>query len=127
MRAEPENWDAIALRNPVESSLRKAPCGAHRALFLDEEVEIAKVKGPKAAIVTLGKSEFSGEMAVIDGSSRSANAIAAHDDTRMVQINHARFVYLVSPQPAVARMTIEALSRRLRASNERTDRTAASS
>jgi CRP-like cAMP-binding protein len=46
-----------------------------RELFvvLDGQVEIAKMNGAsKTVIVTLGKGEFFGEMAVIDGSSRSA-------------------------------------------------------
>ena len=68
-------------------------------------------------IVTLGKGEFFGEMAVIDGSARSATAIAAAPKTRVMRINHARFVYLVSQQPAFALMIMDALSKRLRASN----------
>jgi CRP-like cAMP-binding protein len=91
-----------------------------RELFvvLDGKVEIAKVSGAsKTVIVTLGKGEFFGEMAVIDGSSRSATAIAAAPNTRVMRINHARFVYLVSQQPAFALMIMDALSKRLRASN----------
>src|SRR6476660_8266992 len=91
-----------------------------RELFvvLDGEVEIAKINGGrKTVIVTLGKGEFFGEMAVIDGSSRSATAIAASAATRVMRINHARFVYLVSQQPAFALMIMDALSKRLRASN----------
>ena len=45
-----------------------------RELFvvLDGEVEIAKIDGPrKTSIIKLGKGEFFGEMAVIDGSARS--------------------------------------------------------
>jgi len=101
-----------------------------RELFvvLDGQVEIAKVDGPnKTVIVTLGKGEFFGEMAVIDGSARSATAIAATADTRVMRINHARFVYLVSQQPAFALMVMDALSKRLRASNARTFGTAATS
>ena len=92
-----------------------------RELFvvLDGEVEIAKVDGAsKTVIVTLGKGEFFGEMAVIDGSSRSATAIAAAPHTRVMRINHARFVYLVSQQPAFALMIMDALSKRLRVSND---------
>jgi CRP/FNR family transcriptional regulator, cyclic AMP receptor protein len=92
-----------------------------RELFvvLDGEVEIAKVNGPsKTVIVTLGKGEFFGEMAVIDGSARSASAIAAAPQTRVMRINHARFVYLVSQQPAFALMIMDALSKRLRATND---------
>ena len=102
--------------------------GRELYVVLDGEVEIAKVNGPdRTVIVTLGKGEFFGEMAVIDGSSRSASAIAAAPHTRVMRINHARFVYLVSQQPAFALMIMDALSKRLRASNERTYRAAASS
>jgi CRP-like cAMP-binding protein len=99
-----------------------------RELFvvLDGQVEIAKVNGAsKTVIVTLGKGEFFGEMAVIDGSSRSATAIAVAPHTRVMRINHARFVYLVSQQPAFALMIMDALSKRLRASNAVTFRNAA--
>ena len=80
-----------------------------RELFvvLDGKVEIAKMNGAsKTVIVTLGKGEFFGEMAVIDGSARSATAIAAAPNTKVMRINHARFVYLVSQQPAFALMVI---------------------
>jgi len=99
-----------------------------RELFvvLDGQVEIAKLNdGRKTVIVTLGKGEFFGEMAVIDGSARSATAIAAAPNTRVMRINHARFVYLVSQQPAFALMIMDALSKRLRATNVITYRTAA--
>jgi CRP/FNR family cyclic AMP-dependent transcriptional regulator len=91
-----------------------------RELFvvLDGKVDIVKNTGAtRTVIVTLGKGEFFGEMAVIDGSSRSATAIAAAPGTRVMRINHARFVYLVSQQPAFALMIMDALSKRLRASN----------
>src|SRR3982074_2040606 len=74
-----------------------------RELFvvLEGQVEIAKVSGARqTVIVTLGKGEFFGEMAVIDGSSRSAPGLAAAPHTRVVRISQARFVYLVSQQPA---------------------------
>ena len=101
-----------------------------RELFvvLDGQVEIAKMNGAdKTVIVTLGKGEFFGEMAVIDGSSRSATAIAAAPHTKVMRINHARFVYLVSQQPAFALMIMDALSKRLRASNAVTYRSTAKS
>lgn len=100
-----------------------------RELFvvLDGEVEIAKVSGgTRTTIVKLGKGEFFGEMAVIDGSARSATAIASAPDTKVMRINHARFVYLVSQQPAFALMVMDALSKRLRASNAVTYRAAQS-
>jgi CRP/FNR family transcriptional regulator, cyclic AMP receptor protein len=98
-----------------------------RELFvvLDGKIDIAKITSAgKTVVVTLGKGEFFGEMAVIDGSSRSATAIAAAPNTRVMRINHARFVYLVSQQPAFALMIMDALSKRLRASNAVTFRAA---
>jgi CRP/FNR family cyclic AMP-dependent transcriptional regulator len=98
-----------------------------RELFvvLDGKVDIVKNTGAnRTVIVTLGKGEFFGEMAVIDGSARSATAIAAATGTRVMRINHARFVYLVSQQPAFALMIMDALSKRLRASNAVNFRTA---
>jgi CRP/FNR family transcriptional regulator, cyclic AMP receptor protein len=100
-----------------------------RELFvvLDGKIDIVKFNGAaKTVIVTLGKGEFFGEMAVIDGSARSATAIAAAPHTRVMRINHARFVYLVSQQPAFALMVMDALSKRLRASNAVNYRAAAS-
>ena len=98
-----------------------------RELFvvLDGKVDIVKITDAgNTPIVSLGKGEFFGEMAVIDGSSRSATAIAATPNTRVMRINHARFVYLVSQQPAFALMIMDALSKRLRASNAVTFRAA---
>jgi CRP/FNR family transcriptional regulator, cyclic AMP receptor protein len=98
-----------------------------RELFvvLDGRIDIVKMNGAsKIVVVTLGKGEFFGEMAVIDGSARSATAISAAPKTRVMRINHARFVYLVSQQPAFALMVMDALSKRLRASNALTFRAA---
>jgi CRP/FNR family transcriptional regulator, cyclic AMP receptor protein len=92
--------------------------GRELYVVLDGKIDIVKDAGAtRTTIVTLGKGEFFGEMAVIDGSSRSATAIAAAPNTRVMRINHARFVYLVSQQPAFALMIMDALSKRLRASN----------
>lgn len=91
-----------------------------RELFvvLTGSVDIVKsVAGNDVVLASLGKGEFFGEMAVIDASPRSATAVSAVDHTRVMRINHARFVYLVSQQPAFALMIMDALSRRLRASN----------
>jgi CRP-like cAMP-binding protein len=94
-------------------------------VVLDGQVDIVKQAGAQQVkLITLGKGEFFGEMAVIDGSARSATAIAASAGTRVMRINHARFVYLVSQQPAFALMIMDALSRRLRASNAATVRAA---
>jgi CRP/FNR family transcriptional regulator, cyclic AMP receptor protein len=102
--------------------------GRELYVVLEGKIDILKDNGAtKTTIVTLGKGEFFGEMAVIDGSSRSATASAAAQKTKVMRINHARFVYLVSQQPAFALMIMDALSKRLRASNAVTFKSAANS
>jgi CRP-like cAMP-binding protein len=92
--------------------------GRELYVVLEGRIDIVKDTGAtRTTIVTLGKGEFFGEMAVIDGSARSASAVAAAPKTKVMRINHARFVYLVSQQPAFALMIMDALSKRLRASN----------
>jgi CRP-like cAMP-binding protein len=92
--------------------------GRELYVVLEGKIDIVKGAGAtRTTIVTLGKGEFFGEMAVIDGSARSATAVAAAPKTKVMRINHARFVYLVSQQPAFALMIMDALSKRLRASN----------
>ena len=63
---------------------------------------------------------------LVRGSARSATAIAAVPNTRVMRINHARFVYLVSQQPDFALMVMDALSKRLGACNAVTYREAQS-
>lgn len=109
-----------------EMIFEEGSTGRELFVVLDGKVDIVKNSGAdRTVIVTLGKGEFFGEMAVIDGSARSASAVAAIDGTRVMRINHARFVYLVSQQPAFALMIMDALSKRLRASNAVNFRTAA--
>ena len=104
--------------NVADVIFEEGSTGRELYVVLDGKIDIVKITGAaKTLIVTLGKGEFFGEMAVIDGSSRSATAIAAAPKTKVMRINHARFVYLVSQQPAFALMIMDALSKRLRASN----------
>ena len=112
--------------NASDVIFEEGSTGRELFVVLDGKVDIVKTAGAdRTVIVTLGKGEFFGEMAVIDGSSRSASAIAATPGTRVMRINHARFVYLVSQQPAFALMIMDALSKRLRASNAVNFRSAA--
>jgi CRP-like cAMP-binding protein len=104
--------------NVADVIFEEGSTGRDLYVVLEGKIDIVKITGAtRTLIVTLGKGEFFGEMAVIDGSSRSATAIAAAPKTRVMRINHARFVYLVSQQPAFALMIMDALSKRLRASN----------
>jgi CRP/FNR family transcriptional regulator, cyclic AMP receptor protein len=123
-RANQKAGSAMAIEKCInefavnEVIFEEGSTGRELFVVLDGRIDIVKLNdASKTLIVTLGKGEFFGEMAVIDGSARSATAIAAAPNTRVMRINHARFVYLVSQQPAFALMVMDALSKRLRASN----------
>lgn len=69
---------------------------------------------PGGTEVRFGPGEFFGEMAVIDNRPRAATVTATADGTVLQPIDQARFVYLVSHQPAFALTVLSALSQHLR-------------
>jgi glyoxylase-like metal-dependent hydrolase (beta-lactamase superfamily II) len=72
------------------------------------------IDGRQQFLKSLGKGEIFGEMALIDHLPRSASVIAAENDTHLLEIDHALFVYLVGQQPAFALIVLKAMSHRLR-------------
>ncbi len=63
---------------------------------------------------TLGPDDTFGEMAIVDGSARSATAVAALDSTIAV-IDRHRFLFLVGETPNFALQVMASLAERLRA------------
>ncbi|MBK5276057.1 MAG: MBL fold metallo-hydrolase [Desulfuromonadales bacterium] len=79
------------------------------------QVNIAKSdNGTQKFLKSLGKGEIFGEMALVDNLPRSASVSAAEDNTHLLEIDHALFVYLVGQQPAFALIILKAMSHRLR-------------
>jgi glyoxylase-like metal-dependent hydrolase (beta-lactamase superfamily II) len=72
------------------------------------------INGEDTFLKSLGKGEIFGEMALVDNLPRSASVVAAENDTRLLEIDHALFVYLVGQQPAFALIVLKAMSHRLR-------------
>jgi len=70
--------------------------------------------GGQVQIGTLGPGDIFGEMALVDDLPRSATVVAAEEDTRILEIDHALFIYLVGQQPTFALMVLKAISLRLR-------------
>ncbi len=58
-----------------------------------------------------------GEMALVDGARRSADAIA-HDDAEVVAVGEKQFLFLVSQTPYFALSVMAVMARRLRAMNK---------
>ncbi len=64
----------------------------------------------------LGEGEIFGEMALIDGAPRSANALARTDVT-LIPLNEKQFVFLVCQLPYFALGVMRVLAERLRTMN----------
>jgi len=73
--------------------------------------------GRRTVLSVLRPGEHFGEMALIDGSPRSATAVAVQDNTKLVILDKAKFLYLVQQQPEFAFAMMETLSQRIREAN----------
>lgn len=88
--------------------------GAEMYLVVAGRVNIVKHAGAESrTLVCLGEGEIFGEMALVDSGLRTAGAIAAEDGTRLMAIDQARFVYLVSQQPAFALSIMRVMAKRI--------------
>ena len=86
----------------------------------DGSVDIHKLQGNTAVrLAALGKGEFFGEMALVDHGLRSASAVAGAEGARVLAIDRAHFVFLVSQQPSFALVVLEVIVKRLRGQYER--------
>src|SRR5574343_129159 len=81
-------------------------------------------EGASKVLATLSSGEMFGEMALVAEGRRFASARATEDDTRLVCIDQARFVYLVSQQPAFALSVIRMMAQRLSGAGQQATATA---
>ena len=70
--------------------------------------------GHEIVLAEVGSGDFFGEMSLVDLSPRTATAKALEDDTRLVAIDQAKFLYMVGQQPAFALTIMHALCTRIR-------------
>lgn len=70
--------------------------------------------GHEVVLATLGPSEFFGEMSLCDSEPRTATATADEDNTQLIAVDHDKFLYLVSQQPAFALTIMHGLCQRIR-------------
>jgi CRP/FNR family transcriptional regulator, cyclic AMP receptor protein len=89
--------------------------GSEMYVIHSGKVRLATRKmGREVTLATLGTGEFFGEMALVDSSPRTATAIAAADNTRLITLDQDKFLYLVGQQPAFALTIMHELCRRIR-------------
>jgi CRP/FNR family cyclic AMP-dependent transcriptional regulator len=70
-------------------------------------------------LILLNPGDFFGEMALVDDSPRSATATAVEDNTELVAIDRARFLFMVRQQPEFALSLMHTLCQRLRDMDKR--------
>lgn len=74
--------------------------------------------GHEVTLTELGRGDFFGEMALLDGQRRSANAVVA-EDARLAVLSREHFLsFIMGGNPSVALEMLTALSNRLRRTDE---------
>lgn len=90
------------------------------ALFViaDGKVKISRVSddGREVILTILGESDFFGEMAILDGLTRSAN-VTAIEDSELFIIQRNDFLDLLKTHPEVTISLLQELTQRLRAAD----------
>jgi len=75
-------------------------------------------KGSDTVLSILESGDIFGEMALIDQEPRSGTATAVENDTKLVVLDRARFMYLLRHEPEFALIVMEILCQRVREKNE---------
>ena len=73
--------------------------------------------GHEVTLTELGRGDFFGEMALLDGQQRSANAVIA-EDARLAVLSREHFISFMRGSPDVALKMLTALANRLRRTDE---------
>jgi len=110
--------------DPRQTIFREGDPGDFMYVVQDGLVDIRKEgkHGPQT-LGAMQPGEFFGEMALVDQSPRSATAAAGPAGAKVLAIDSAHFIYLVSQQPAFALIVLEVMASRLRANNAKGDNT----
>lgn len=101
-----------------ESLFRQGDEGTALYIIMQGRIKISLSRGmEKMTLAILGQGEFLGEMALLDGRPRSADAVAL-EDSRIYALNRQDFLsFLISKDNAV-RAILSALSARLRKTDD---------
>lgn len=102
---------------PAEVLFKEGDVGDEMYLIKSGRIKISKGGGDiEKTLAFLKEGDFFGEMAVIDGSPRSATAVAV-EETKLVIIDKASFTAQVKKNPLIEYI-IETLIKRLRTADE---------
>ena len=91
------------------------------AMYLIEQgkirISVRAKEGHEVTLTELHRGDFFGEMALLDGKPRSADALVA-EDARLAVLSREHFLSFVSSNPNVALEMLTALTNRLRQTDE---------
>ena len=82
-------------------------------------LSVGQSEAQQVPLVVLNPGDFFGEMALVDDSPRSATASAAEDDTELIVMDRAGFLFMVRQQPEFALSLMHTLCQRLRDMDKR--------
>ena len=108
----------IKVYQKSETIFEESSLGREMYIIHSGKVKLStKATGREVILATLGPGEFFGEMALVDAAPRSATATALDDNTRLIILDQAKFLYLVSHQPAFSLTVMHVLCNRIRQTN----------
>jgi CRP-like cAMP-binding protein len=92
--------------------------GAALFVIIEGKVKVSRVSddGKEVILTILSDSDFFGEMAILDGLSRSAN-VTAMEDSELFIIQRSEFLELLQNHPEVSIALLQELTQRLRAAD----------
>ena len=105
-----------------EMLFRKDDPGTHLYVVLDGAVKIALPGefGQEALVAIMRPGDFFGELALFDGSPRSASATAL-EDTRAALLARDDFLAFLEGHPAAVRVVVDALAKTIRRLSDRVE------
>ena len=77
-------------------------------------LSVRRNESEQTRLIVLNPGDFFGEMALVDDSPRSTSASAVDDDTELIVVDRARFLFMVRQQPEFALSLMHTLCQRLR-------------
>ena len=92
--------------------------GSALFVIVNGKVKISRVStdGKEVILTILNESDFFGEMAILDGLSRSAN-VTAMEDSELFIIQRSEFLNLLQNHPEISISLLQELTQRLRAAD----------
>lgn len=121
-----KDWDALLeLGRPVNFAkgstiLCHGSAGQEMYLILEGRVEISIIsaEGTKSVLNQMGPGEILGEIALLDGGERSADAVAASDFVSLIAIERQSVLRVLKQSPDMVFAVIAELCRRVRNASE---------